>query len=81
MPTATEMRTESARPDPGAGMFLADTAALWAPEGERAAERAGPAPPIEAGAAAAFGSGWPTLEDEVPTTRACGRSPRSWCRA
>jgi hypothetical protein len=65
MPTATEMRTESARPDPGAGMFLADPAALWAPEGERAGESAGPPPPFEAGAATAFGSGWPTLGEEV----------------
>jgi hypothetical protein len=65
MPTATEMRTESARPDPGAGMFLADPAILWAPEGEHAAEGNGPPPPFEAGVAAAFGSGWPTLGEEV----------------
>ena len=65
MPTATEMRTESARPDPEAGMFLADPAALWAPEGERAAEGNGPPPSFEAGVAAAFGSGWPTLGEEV----------------
>ncbi len=63
MPTATETAIENTRPDPEAGMFLADRAVLPVPEGERAAESAGPAPPFEAGAAAAFGSGWPTLEE------------------
>jgi hypothetical protein len=65
MPTATEVRTESVCPDPGVGMFLADPATLWAPEGEHAADSAGSAPPFEAGTATAFGSGWPTLGEEV----------------
>jgi hypothetical protein len=67
MPTAIEtaIEIESVRPDPGVGLSLADPATLRAPEGERAAESTGPAPPFEAGAADAFGSGWPTPGEEV----------------
>jgi hypothetical protein len=68
MPTATEMRTESARPDPEARVSLADRAILRVPGG-RVTESTGPAPPFEVGVAAgvadAFGSGWPTLREEV----------------
>jgi hypothetical protein len=65
MPTVTETATETARPDPEARRVLADRAILPVPGGEHAAESNGPAPPFEAGAADAFGSGWPTPGEGV----------------
>jgi hypothetical protein len=65
MPTATEMRTESAHPDPEARAFLAGGAIPRVPEGPRVTESNRPEPPFWGGAIDAFGSGWPTLGEGV----------------
>ena len=65
MPTATEMRTESPRPDPEARALLADGAIPRRLGGADVTDNNRPQPPFRAGAVDAFGSGWPTLREGV----------------
>jgi hypothetical protein len=65
MPTVTEIRTQSPRPAPEARAVLAGGAIPRVLGGAGVTESERPEPPFWAGAIDAFGSGWPTLDEEV----------------